>query len=57
MIHGTVTLRFAVQDAWLTIITVRWRQMAFEIFGAFVLGTLVGVALAYLSWDPGKPAA
>ena len=26
-------------------------MISFELFGAFVIGTLVGAALAYLSWD------
>ena len=26
-------------------------MISFELFGAFVIGTLVGAVLAYLSWD------
>jgi hypothetical protein len=26
-------------------------MISFELFGAFVIGTPVGAALAYLSWD------
>ena len=28
-------------------------MISFELFGAFVIGTLVGAMLAYLSWDAG----
>ena len=26
-------------------------MISFELFGAFVIGTLVGAMIAYLSWD------
>jgi hypothetical protein len=35
-------------------------MISFELFGAFVIGTLVGAVLAYLSWDSedlGEPVA
>ena len=32
-------------------------MISFELFGAFVIGTLVGAMLAYLSWDASEPTA
>lgn len=34
-------------------------MISFELFGAFVIGTLVGAMIAYLSWesDAGEPVS